>query len=75
MCCSNLFDGDKHEADEMPILLAGHGGGLETGRILDYSTQADNDRRACSLYLSLMERMGAPQTRFGDAEQSLAGLF
>ena len=23
MCCSNLFDGDRHQADHMPILLAG----------------------------------------------------
>ena len=37
MFCSNLFDGDAHEADEMPILLAGRGGGsLKTGRVLDY---------------------------------------
>ena len=37
MFCSNLFDGDKHQADEMPILLAGRGGGsLKTGRVLDY---------------------------------------
>ena len=32
MFCSNLFDGDAHGADQMPILLAGRGGGtLKTG--------------------------------------------
>jgi hypothetical protein len=75
MCCSNLFDGDKHEADEMPIVLAGQGGGaLKTGRVLDYSTRAADDRRACSLYLSLMERMGVPRAQFGDADRALAEL-
>lgn len=75
MCCSNLFDGDKHEADEMPILLAGRAGGsLATGRVLDYSDRGDDHRRACSLYLSLMDRMGAPLARFGDADRPLADL-
>lgn len=75
LCCSNLFDGDKHQADEMPMLLAGRAGGrLQTGRVLDYLSAGDANRRACSLYLSLMELMGAPQRRFGDADKSLAGL-
>ena len=75
MCCSNLFDGDKHEADEMPILLAGRGGGtLQTGRVLNYRDRPDSDRRACSLYLSLMDRMGVPLAAFGDADRRLAEL-
>jgi hypothetical protein len=75
MFCSNLFDGDRHQADEMPILLAGHGGGtLQTGRVLDYRERGDANRRACGLYLSLMERMGVPLKRFGDADKSLADL-
>lgn len=75
MFCSNLFDGDKHEADKMPIILAGRGGGsLQTGRVLDYLESGDNNRRACSLYLSLMDRMGVPLPRFGDTDQQLADL-
>ena len=59
----------------MPILLAGRGGGsLATGRVLDYSDRDADGRRACSLYLSLMERMGAPLARFGDADRPLADL-
>ena len=73
--CSNLFDGDKHQADEMPMLLAGHGGGnLQTGRVLDYRDRGDASRRACSLYLSLMDRMGVELRQFGDAEKRLADL-
>ena len=76
LCCSNLFDGDKHQADEMPMLLAGRAGGrLKTGRVLDYFHAGDDHRRACSLYLSLMDLMGSPQPRFGDAVQPLAGLL
>jgi hypothetical protein len=75
MFCSNLFDGDKHQADRMPIVLAGQGGGsLETGRILDCLDRPDEERRACSLYLSLMDRMGVELPRFGDTTRRLAGL-
>jgi hypothetical protein len=75
MFCSNLFDGDRHQADEMPILLAGHGGGsLKTGRILDYRDRGDDSRRACSLYLSLMERLGTPLKQFGDASKPLGDI-
>lgn len=73
--CSNLFDGDAHGADQMPILLAGKGGGsLQPGRVLDYLDKGDDSRRACSLYLSLMDRMGVQLDRFGDAEARLANL-
>jgi hypothetical protein len=75
LCCSNLFDGDKHEADEMPMILAGGGGGsLETGRVLNYRDAGDENRRACSLYLSLMDRMGVQLGQFGDARAPLANL-
>lgn len=75
MFCSNLFDGDKHQADQLPILLAGHGGGsLRTGRVLDYLDRGDDNRRACSLYLSLMDRMGVSLPRFGDTDRRLADL-
>lgn len=73
--CSNLFDGDRHQADHMPMLLAGRGGGtLKTGRILDYMDKGDDNRRACSLYLSLMDRMGVNLPQFGDADRRLVEL-
>jgi hypothetical protein len=73
--CSNLFDGDRHQADQMPMLLAGRGGGsLKPGRILDYLEQGNDNRRACSLYLSLMDRMGVHVPRFGDSDRRLEGI-
>ncbi|MDG2383345.1 MAG: DUF1552 domain-containing protein [Pirellulaceae bacterium] len=75
LCCSNLFDGDKHEADQMPMLLAGKGGGsLKTGRVLDFLESGDEHRRACSLYLSLMKKMGVRREQFGDARKPLAEI-
>ena len=75
MLASSLFDGDTHGADQLPIVLAGRGGGsLKTGRILDYLDKDNKDRRACSLYLSLMDRMGVTLDRFGDADTRLANL-
>jgi hypothetical protein len=73
---SNLFDGDAHGADQMPILLAGRGGGSlqKGGRIIDLLEKGDDNRRACSLYLSLMDRMGVQLDRFGDTAQRLVDL-
>jgi hypothetical protein len=75
MFASSLFDGDAHSAEQLPIVLAGNAGGaLQTGRILDYFDKGDDNRRACSLFLSLMDLMGARIDRFGDTDKRLAGL-
>jgi hypothetical protein len=72
--CSNLFDGDAHSADQMPMILAGRGGGLKPGQNLDYLDKGEDNRRACSLYLSLMDRMGVQLDRFGDTDKRLVDL-
>ncbi|MCR9291980.1 MAG: DUF1552 domain-containing protein [bacterium] len=72
MLASNLFDGDRHEADEMPVLLAGSAGGAwKHGRIIDVRQSESNERRACNLYLSIMDQMGVRLPAFGDATQRL----
>ena len=72
---SSLFDGDAHGADQMPIVLAGKAGGaLQTGRMLDYLDKGNDNRRACSLYLSMMDSMGVQLDRFGDTDKRLAEL-
>ena len=76
MFASNLYDGDLHGADQMPIVLAGKAGGaMKTGRILDFLDKGNENRRACSLYLSMMDRMGVQVDRFGDTDKRLPGLF
>jgi Protein of unknown function (DUF1552) len=75
MCASSLFDGDAHTANQLPILLTGKGGGmLKGGRILDYLHKGDENRKACSLHLSLMDRMGVKLDQFGDATTRLVEL-
>lgn len=75
LCCSNLFDGDKHQADRMPFVLAGRAGGqLATGRVLNFLDKPEEQRRACNLYLSLMDMMGVRLNQFGDGKQRLAGI-
>jgi len=59
-----------HNAPKIPLLMAGKlGGELETGRSLDFENS--QDRRMSSLYLSILERMGAPLPRFGEATDPL----
>jgi hypothetical protein len=75
MFVSNMWSGSKHDATKLPVLLAGSlGGTLKTGRALDYEAKGDENRRMCSLYLSIMDRMGVVLPRFGDAETRLAGI-
>jgi hypothetical protein len=75
MCCSALWEGDVHDASQLPIILSGGGGGqLATGRVLDYLERGNENRRACSLYLSLLDRFGIRLPQFGDAHQRLADL-
>lgn len=75
MFISNMWSGSKHDSSKVPVLLAGGlGGTLETGRVLDYTTQGDENRRLCSLYLSIMDRMNVKLASFGDSAARLAHL-
>jgi hypothetical protein len=75
MFISNMWSGSRHDSTKVPLLLAGGlGGSLETGRVLDFIGKGDENRKLCSLYLSLLDRMGVSQKRFGDAQERLAAL-
>jgi len=41
---------------------------------MDFMGKGDENRKLCSLYLSIMDRMGLKLDRFGDAEKRLAGF-
>jgi hypothetical protein len=72
---SNMWSGSKHDSTKLPLLLVGGlGGTIETGRVLNYLDKSDGDRKLCSLYLSLLNRMGVKLDHFGDADTRLAGL-
>jgi hypothetical protein len=75
MFISNMWSGTRHDSGKVPVLLVGGlGGTLRTGRVLDYLGRGDDNRKLCSLYLSLMNRMGVRIQRFGDAATQLDDL-
>lgn len=66
-----LADGDRHQHDNLPLLLAGGGGGtLLTGRHMRFSPETP----MCNLLVSMLERVGAPVSSFGDSTGALRGL-
>ena len=68
---SGISDGDRHNHDDLPILLAGHGGGrIDAGRHVRY----ENGTPLCNLYLWMMHQMGAKAERFGDSTGLLERL-
>ena len=75
MWINNMWIGRKHDNTRLPLVLAGGlGGTLKTGRTLDYINAGDENRKASSLYLSIMDRMGVKLDQFGDADSRLQGL-
>jgi len=66
---SSISDGHEHGEKNLPILLAGGGGGtIRTGRYL-------NPRRSTSmsrLHLAMMRRMGVPSEDFAETGDALA---
>ncbi len=72
---NNMWSGSAHNSQKVPLLTAGGlGGQLQTGRVLDYEKRPDSERKLCSLYLSLANRMGVSVERFGDADAPLSEL-
>ena len=68
---SGMADGNAHAHADIPTLLFGKGGGtIDTGRHVVLPTNTP----ICNLWLSLMERMGVEEERFGDSTGRLSGL-
>ncbi len=66
-----LGDGDRHDHKDLPILLAGMGGGsLKPGRHVRYPANTP----LTNLWLSMLDRVGAPAPRLGDSTGPLKGL-
>jgi hypothetical protein len=66
-----ISDGNRHNHDELPILLAGKAGGtLKTGRHIRYP----KDTPMCNLFLEMLDRVGVRQDRFGDSTGRLPDL-
>ena len=68
---AGIGDGNRHNHDELPILLAGKGGGtLKTGRHVRYPRNTP----LMNLYLSMLDRMGAAVPSLGDSTGKLPSL-
>ncbi len=61
---SGISDGNRHNHDDLPILLAGRGGGtIPGGRHLRYP----KDTPLTNLYLAMLDRMGVAVPKFSDS--------
>lgn len=69
---SNMLDGHIHDGRDLPLLLAGRGGGkLQTGLNLNYSGRPEPEQRLCNLHLATAQAMGAKIKQFGDSVKPL----
>lgn len=68
---SGNSDGNRHNHDDLPILLAGRGGGaLTPGRHVRYPKETP----VTNLFLSMLDRVDVPLDRFGDSTGRLGRL-
>ncbi|HYE32313.1 MAG TPA: DUF1552 domain-containing protein [Methylomirabilota bacterium] len=68
---SGIADGNAHAHHDLPVLMAGRGGGyFDTGRHVKYA----KDTPMTNLYLSVLDRAGVKVDRLGDSTGLLKGL-
>ena len=68
---SGLSEGNRHNYDNLPILVAGKGRGeLQPGRHVRYPTSTP----LSNLWVSLLDRMAAGVPNHGDSTGRLTGL-
>jgi len=68
---SGISDGDRHNHDDLPILLVGRGGGsIKSGQHIRYPAETP----LANLYLALLHRMGVENAACGDSTGPLEGL-
>jgi hypothetical protein len=69
---AGISDGDRHNHDNLPILLAGKGAGtIKSGRHIVYK----NGTPMTNLFLSMLDRIGVPAETLGDSTGRLQQLF
>ncbi len=68
---SGISDGNRHNHNDLPILLAGKGGGtLKMGRHIRYPKETP----LMNLYLNMLDRVDIHLDSFGDSKGRLTGL-
>jgi hypothetical protein len=68
---SGISDGNSHAHDNLPVLVAGKGGGaIQTGRHIRFNRETPLN----NLYLSMLDRVGVPADKVGDSTGKLVEL-
>lgn len=68
---SGISDGNKHNHDDLPVLIAGGAGGtVRGGRHL----KLEKKTPLCNLYLDMLHRANIQKSKFGDSTERLQGL-
>jgi hypothetical protein len=68
---SGLADGNAHQHHNLPVLLAGRGGGtIAQGRHIQYPKETP----MTNLFMSMLDRAGAKVDRIGDSKGLLDQL-
>jgi Protein of unknown function (DUF1552) len=71
MLGSSLSDGNRHDPNNLPIILGGKGGGrINAGQHI----ASARNTPLCNLYVALLHCMGINVPRFGDSTEALQGL-
>jgi hypothetical protein len=68
---SGIGDGNRHNHDDLPILMFGKGGGsIQSGRHVQYPGETP----LADLHLAILERLGVSTEKLGDSKGRLPGL-
>lgn len=76
-CSSDISDGNRHNHDDMPIVLGGHGGGkLTPGQHISFTPKSRTDPRekVSNLLVTMLETAGVAGAPVGDSTGPLTGL-
>jgi hypothetical protein len=68
---SGISDGNRHNHNDLPILFAGKAGGTVQG---NRHVRLDREVPLNNLYLSMLDRLGAPTEKLGDSTGKLQEL-
>jgi hypothetical protein len=72
MFTSDLRDGNRHSPRNLPIVLAGRGGGkIRPGRNLVF----EKDTPLANLYMTMLESMNIEENSFGDSTGTLSSIM
>ena len=67
---SGHSDGNRHRHNNLPVILAGHGGGtLNPGSHREF-----RDDPMCNLYTTMLQKFGCPVNKFSDSTGTLKGI-